>query len=304
MKTLVNNLLVIAICIMASTVCASSQTRSKEHSLSPFEGIEASDGFRVSITKGDTYNAKLTMDDALESYVECYVKAGVLHLGVDEKNVPKDLKKQYKGKNSPERTLVAVITMPVLKSLTLNDESEFFSAADLAVGDFAITMTGSSSINNLKIFGKSLDLNVSKNARFSNAGVNVEDDVKVTTDGKGGIAMECHAANIGITAAGASEINIKGSVDEKITVSPTGSSKITVAGNSKVLEVNGKGTSSKVDASALETEEATLAVTGVDVDVWASKSLELDLGRGSEVVFAGEPAIKIIKIQSASVLRK
>ena len=47
-----------------------------------------------------------------------------------------------------------------------------------------------------------------------------------------------------------------------------------------------------------------MAVTGVDVDVWASKSLELDLGRGSEVVFAGEPAIKIIKIQSASVLRK
>lgn len=304
MKTLVNNLLVIAICIMASTVCASSQTRSKEHSLSPFEGIEASGGFRVSISKGDTYNAKLTMDDALESYVECYVKAGVLHLGLDEKNVPKDLKKQYKGKNSPDRTLVAVVTMPVLKSLELSDESEFFSAADLAVGDLSIILGGSSQINNLKIFGKSLDLNVAKNARFTNAGVNVEDNVNITTDAKGGVTMECQAANITITGGGSSEIDLKGSVDEKITVSTLGSSKITLAGKATTLEVSGKGTSSKVDASALETEDATLSVTGADVDIWASKSLELDLGRGSEVVFAGDPAIKIIKIQNASVLKK
>ncbi|MBR5661183.1 MAG: DUF2807 domain-containing protein [Bacteroidales bacterium] len=304
MKTLVNNLLVIVICIIASTVCASSQTRSKEHSLSPFEGIEASDGFRVSITNGNTYNVKLTMNDALESYVECYVKGGVLHLGLDSKKVPKDFKKLFKGKNSPELTLIAIVTMPVLKSLTLNDESEFYSASDLAVGDLAITMSGSSEVNNLKIFGKSLELNVAKNARFTNASVKMENDVKVTTDVKGGVTMECDAANIKITGGGSSEINIKGSVDENIAVSTTGSSKITLAGKAKAIEVGGKATSSKVDASALEVETAVMSIIGVDVDVWSSKSLELDLGKGSEVTFAGDPLIKIIKIQSASVLRK
>ena len=72
--------------MIASSTGASAQSRSIEHDLPPFEGLEVSDGFKITLSKGDSYSAKLTMDDALESYVQCYVKAGVLHIGIDSKN--------------------------------------------------------------------------------------------------------------------------------------------------------------------------------------------------------------------------
>ena len=304
MKALVNKVLSVAILIMASNIVVFSQTRSKEHSLSPFEGIEASGGFSVSITKSDAYSAKLTVDDALESYVVCYVKAGVLHLGLDEKKVPKELKKQYRGKNSPGRTLVALVSMPAIKSLALSDDSEFFCSDELAVSDLSVNLSGSSSVNNLKVRGKRVDLNVAKNARFTNAAVVAEEDVNVFTDGKGAVVMECEAANVSITAAGSSEVDAKVDVDEKLKISLSAGSGVTVSGKSLGLEIVGKGTSAKVDASGLEVKGVVIGVGGVSVDINASDSLELDLGRGAEVTFAGNPEINIVKIQNASVIRK
>ena len=106
MKSLIGKGLAAVILIAASAAYGHSQTRSVEHDLSPFEAIEASDGFKVSITRSDSYGIKLTVDDALESYVESYVKAGVLHIGLDGKNLPKDVKKQYKPTYGKELDVV------------------------------------------------------------------------------------------------------------------------------------------------------------------------------------------------------
>ena len=44
--------------------------------------------------------------------------------------------------------------------------------------------------------------------------------------------------------------------------------------------------------------------SGATVKVSASKEIELDLGKGSEVEYDGDPTVKIVKIQSSSVTRK
>ena len=153
-----------AVFFAATAVGAYSQTRSMERDLSPFEGIEASAGFQVSLSSGDTYSVRLTMDDALESYVQCYVKAGVLHLGLDSKAIPKDIKNQYKGRNASEPTLVAVVKLPALKSVTLADNAVFTSSAEIATSDFTMNLGGSSAVTNLKLTGKSFNLTLAKNA--------------------------------------------------------------------------------------------------------------------------------------------
>lgn len=304
MKSLICKVLLAAALITASNISGLSQTRSKEHDLSPFEGIEASDGFKVSITTGDRYSAKLTMDDALESYVQCYVKAGVLHLELDGKGMSKDLKKSYKGKNSSEPTLVALVTMPALKALTLNDDSQFFSSGKIEVGDLVINMTGSSAANNLSITGKSLVLSAAKNAKFTNVSVDVEDALSVSTDGKAAVAIDGQAKEISIIGGGSSDINIKCEVEDRIKVDVSSGSKISLSGKAPSLELSGKGTTAAVDASALKTGKAIIALTGVSADVSPVESIELDLGRGAEVSFSGDPSVNIVKIQSASVLRK
>ena len=293
-----------AVFFAATAVGAYSQTRSMERDLSPFEGIEASAGFQVSLSSGDTYSVRLTMDDALESYVQCYVKAGVLHLGLDSKAIPKDIKNQYKGRNASEPTLVAVVKLPALKSVTLADNAVFTSSAEIATSDFTMNLGGSSAVTNLKLTGKSFNLTLAKNARFTNAILTLEDEMNVSCDGKAGATIECKAKNVKITGSGSAEVNVNATVDEKLVVDSSSYSKITVSGAAESLEVFGKGTTAKLDASAFGVNSSYVSITGISVDIKPEKYLELDLGRGAEVTFAGEPAINIVKIQSASVTRK
>ena len=72
MKALIYKTVAVATLTMAS-VFGFAQTRTIEHDFSPFDAIEASNGFKVSTSASDSYGVKLTVDDALESYVEFYV---------------------------------------------------------------------------------------------------------------------------------------------------------------------------------------------------------------------------------------
>lgn len=304
MKSLVFKVLTAVTLLITTGWDAFSQTRSFEHDLSPFESIEATDGFKISIINDDTYSAKLTVDDALESYVQCYVKASVLHVGLDSKAIPKDLKKQYRGRNSSEPTLVAVVRLPSLKSLTLSDDCQFVSSSEIAASDLAIKLDGTSSANNLKITGKTFSLTVGKNAKFTNASVVVEGDLGILCDSKGIVTLEYKANNLKVTTAGSAEMDIRGDSEIKVFVDASGSSKTTLSGTTRDFEVVGKGTTAKVDASALETHSATITAAGISVDTKPSENLELDLGKGAEVIFSGNPVINIIKILSATVTRK
>lgn len=304
MKSLICKLFLVATFIVASNISGLSQTRSKEHDLSPFDGIEASDGFKVSITTGERYSAKLTMDDALETYVQCYVKAGVLHLELDGKGMSKDLKKSYKGKNSSEPTLVAVVTMPSIKTLTLNEDAQFFSSGKITADDLVVNLSGTASANNLNITGKSLVLSATKNAKFTNVTVDVEEAISVSADGRAAVAIDGQAKNISVIAGGSADINIRGEVEDEIKVDISSGSKVIIAGKSSSLSLSGKGTTANIDASALKTGKAMIALTGVSADVSPVESIELDLGRGAEVSFSGDPVVNLVKIQSASVLRK
>lgn len=304
MKSLVYSLLTAACLMIASSACAFAQSRSIEHDLPPFEGLEVSDGFKITLSKGDSYSAKLTMDDALESYVQCYVKSGVLHIGIDSKNVPKELKKQYKGRNNSEPTLLAVVKVPSIKSISLADDCQFFCSYEIASTDMTMNLTGSASANNLRITGRSFNVSVGKNAKFTNAVLTLEEDLSLACDSRGSVAIEAKAKNVKVLASGGSVVDIKATVDETVSVETSSSATATLSGKAGSLEVTGKGPSSKVTASMLEVESAKLAVSGVAIEVNPSKNLELDLGKGSEVSYSGNPSVNIVKIQNSTVLRK
>ena len=289
---------------IASAFCVFSQTRTVSHKLSPFTGIEASSEFKVSITISDNHNAKLTIDDAIESYVRCYVKGGVLYIGLDEKAIPKDLKKRYKGRNTAGPTLIANVELPQLKSLTLQDEAEFSCVSTIASQDLSVSLGGSSKAEKLRITGKTFRLTVDKNARFLDSKVSVEKDMVISCDSKGRAEIEYQAENLEVNNGGSGELILKGTVDEKVNVSASGGSKTTLTGDAKSIAISGKGSSATVDASSLDVDSASLTISGMNASVKPKKDLELDLGRGAEVTFYGHPDVNIVRIQNASVLRK
>ena len=297
MKTLINKVLAFATLLIASASFALAQTRTLEHEYSPFDGVVASNGFKVTIAQSDKYAAKLTVDDVLESYVQCYVKANVLYLSLDDKNIPKEVKKMYKGKNSPEPTLSAIVYLPILNSLTLNDDSQFFNTGTLSAENFSLFLNGTTAINNLNVVAKTALLSVAKNAKLTNANVRTEGNIAVAGDGKGLMTLEYAAENLDVNTAG----SVCSTSLEKVTVNSSNSAKTLVSGDAKSLVVTGKGT---IDASGLKVNEAKLNTNGATVKVSASKEIELDLGKGSEVEYDGDPTVKIVKIQSSSVTRK
>lgn len=298
----VKNCFMAAAVLFSAAAVSTAQVRTIEHDYSAFDGINASNKFKVTVVLSENYSAKLTIDDALESYVQCYVKGGQLYIGLDEKNIPKDLKKAYKGKNASEPTLNAVVNMPVLNSLTLSDEAAFMNTSTINSDNFTLTLNDETSITNLSILaGKSATLNVNKKAKLSSSSVKCDGDIALNGDGKASVTVEFIGNNVTLNNAGSAEIAANGEC-KKLSVNTSGSSKTTVSGKAEGLVVNGKG--GKVDASALPVYDAAIAVTGSDVIVNAANTLELDLGRGAEITYSDEPVIKINKIQNASVIRK
>lgn len=296
--------LCVAILAAASTsVLAVAQTRTIEHEYSEFDAISVSDGFKVTMVEKDGYNAKFKVSDALESYIECYVKGGTLYIGLDDKSVPKEVKKSFKGKNSDDPLLEATVYVPSLNSVTLSDDCTFSCGNDLKAGKFRLDLSGTSSAANLNVSAESAVISVSKKAKLSSFNIKVEDKVTVNGDGSASAVIEYSAKTLEINNAGSADLAIDGQCGSA-SVSTAGSAKLSLSGKAASLKVTGKGGSSKIDATAVSVDDVTVSLDGAELTVNPAKNLSLDLGKGATVNYSGDPKIKIVKIQNASVIRK
>ena len=134
----IKSLLAATFAVASMSTLSMAQTRTIEHEYSEFDAISVSDGFKVSFVESDGYSAKFKVNDAFESYVQCYVKAGTLYIGVDDKSIPKEVKKSFKGKNSDDPVLEATVYVPSLKAVTLSDNCTFSCDKDINAPKFTL----------------------------------------------------------------------------------------------------------------------------------------------------------------------
>ena len=293
-----------AIVIVTLTSALSvAQTRTIEHEYSEFDAISVSDGFNVTMIERDGYNAKFKVSDALESYIQCYVKAGTLYIGIDEKSVPKEVKKSFKGKNSDGPVLEATVYVPVLNAITLNDNCTFSSSSSLNSNDFKLSLTGSSSITNLNVNANSAVISVNKKSKLSTFNVKTLDKVTVNADGSASVVLEYSAKNLEVNNSGSADLAINGQC-ETASVCTAGSARLSLSGKANTLAVTGKGGSSKIDAVTMSVNDVNVSLDGAELTVTPGQNLSLDLGKGASVCYSGDPLIKIVKIQNASVTRQ
>ena len=262
------------------SVLSFAQTRTVEHEFSEFK-----------------------VSDALESYIQCYVKAGTLYIGIDEKSVPKEVKKSFKGKNSDGPVLEATVYVPVLNSVTLNDNSTFSSDGSLSSNDFKLSLSGTSSITNLNVSANSASLSVSKKSKLSSINVKVVDKVTVNAEGSASVVLEFSAKTLEVNNSGSADLAINGQC-ETTSVCTAGSAKLSLAGKASILNVSGTGGSSKIDAVTMSVDDVNVSLDGASLTVTPAKNLSLDLGKGASVCYSGDPLVKIVKIQNATVTRQ
>ena len=296
----------------------SAQLTDKDITVSEFNAVNVSDDFEVTVSRG-TYGVRLTVDKELAPYVEVYVRSKVLYISYDEKAVPKELKKQYRGKGALTPVFRVVAYTPELQAVTLSDNATLTGVEEFTAGEFELTMAGKSQVKNLSISATSARISMKKNA-VATQNLKTDRGVEVNTDNSANLKLTFTGRELALTADGSSVIVADGgstrslnlstggssqvsviSDTEKVEVTAEGSSKLTLTGKALEMEVKGSR-SSVVDAFAMPMEEVEANLSNSStVTVSVSKKVSVNLVGGSSLFYSGSPVFEIEKIVKSTL---
>ena len=302
----------------AAAQSLSAQLTDKDITVSEFNAVNVSDDFEVTVSRG-TYGVRLTVDKELAPYVEVYVRSKVLYISYDEKAVPKELRKQYRGKGALTPVFRVVAYTPELQAVTLSDNATLTGVEEFTAGEFELTTAGKSQVKNLSISATSARISMKKNA-VANLTLKTDRGVEVNTDNNANLKLTFTGRELALTADGSSVVVADGgttrslnlstggssqvsviSDTEKVEVTSEGSSKLTLTGKAREMEVKGSR-SSVVDAFAMPLEEVEANLSNSStVTVSVSKKVSVNLVGGSALYYSGSPVFQIEKIVKSTL---
>ena len=320
MKNLFSKLLCLA--VLASAFAFPSRAQFVNHleestlPVGEFTMVSANGDFEVTLSKG-SYGVRLTTDKNLTPYVQVYVRSNTLYLTYDEKSVPKDIKKLYKGKNASQPVFRAVVSMPQLNGIELDDNVILSSAEAFYGSDIVISLTDKAQVRNLTVQGNSITVNMKKNAQAALTRT-ADKKMEVTTDDKAILKLAEKAREITLNAKGNSDNALSGegeilnlNLSEKTTSNVShrtknavlnvgGSSKLILTGTGEYLEVKG-GKNAEVEAVAFPVKTMKAELDGGKVNVAVEKELNVTLLGGSSLFFTGSPTLIVNKIVKSTL---
>ena len=96
----------------------------------------------------------------------------------------------------------------------------------------------------------------------------------------------------GISASGAGKIDVSGLKSEKFELEANGAPRITVSGETKVLEINTNG-AANIDTHKLRADRAVVDSNGVSkIELHAADELDVTVSGPSNVIYHGDPHVK------------
>lgn len=286
--------------LSGGALCA--QTAQYNVDLSPFSGIDVSGPFEVSLVRGQQYRALISVLEPYKEYVTCTVNGGILTLTLDERKVPSDIKKQFRGKGTPDPFYRAVVYVPdLLRSVHLSGKAVMQDTEDLFdKARVTFELEGNAQLRSQQVSSLvfCLDMKGKSSAEFK---------------------INCHESEI--TMAGSAVLNLDGEC-EQCTWQAQGSSKLNANCRAKNFSLSGKGNADsilsgsadnavydlsgtiEVDASKMEVAAADVKMSSVcKLSINAVQTLKVNLNGGSVLNFAGEPAVTIDNIRSSTMSR-
>jgi hypothetical protein len=295
----------------------SAKLTDKQIPVSEFNSLNVSDDFEVTLARG-AYGVRLTVDEDLAPYVEIYVKAKTLYLSYDEKAVPKELKKLYKGRNGMTPVFRVTAYSPEIQSISLADNATFIGVEEFVAPQFELTAIGKSQVKNLAVSAASAKIILKKNAQAvvsvkSERGVEVNTDnssnLKLTFTGNE-LAVNSEGSSVlvanggpcsrmNVFSAGSAQVSITADA-EKVDLTTEGSSKVVLTGQGETLTVKGTRSSS-VDAYSMPVKTVEANLSGASVTVNVEKEVAVTLVSGASLYYSGTPVFKIDKIVKSTL---
>ncbi|MBR6002471.1 MAG: DUF2807 domain-containing protein [Bacteroidales bacterium] len=298
---------------MLGGVSLHAQTTTLEREFSEFAGIEAANNFDISVVKGP-YGVQLTVDQLIADCVVSYVKGKVLFLDLDEKAIPKETKKLYKGKNVPPPVLRAVVYLPegYIESIKLKDSATLSATSEMNSNKFDVDLAGTSSIKALTVATGTAEISLSKKSTAVLT-VNAEKNLRVNAEGSSSIKLtqtsgelsvksanssvsiiSGNTGDLDVTSAGSSQVQITSEL-KKADIDAANSSKVTLTGKVEKLQARGSN-NSVIDASGMPAQKAIAQISNGEMTVNVSEEIKVELVSGASLYYSGDPDFKIVKI--------
>lgn len=299
-----NKLLKIVACIFAlglSAFAATAQTKQISHDFSAFDALDIDYDFDVRVVDSRKFSISLNVDDILKDYVQAYVKNHTLFITLDQKSLPSDIKKLYRGRKSSTPLLEATVYMAEpLSAVKMAGGSKLTVNSDIEGRDFRIDLAENARIEKLTVDAATVTLT---SAGKSSADlVLYADNIKINTAGNSVIDLEQDSENLEVVAGGSSEVRVEGEALNSV-LTTSGSSKVSITGKTDKLNVTGSGSSS-IDALNLKASECTVRLSNSSkLYEAATEAVHIDLSGNSTLVFDGDPTIDIINVKSSTIQR-
>ena len=289
-----------------------TQLEEKTLPVGDFSSISVADDFEVSLVKG-AYSVRVTTVKELAPYVQVYVRAKVLYITYDEKSVPKDIKKMFKGKGSPEPVFRAVVYLPELNGVTLANNVTLMSTDEFSGFNFEMNLGDKSQVKSLTVRASNVTVNMKKNAQAT-VTLKADNRMELNTDGNAVLKLSGQAMELAMNAAGSSEVSAIGDFrsstltmgnsatalvsqkSDKAVLQVSGSSNLTLTGDAEQMIVRGDK-NALVEANGFTVKKVEANLSGsARVNVTVTELIDATLVGGSSLYYTGTPSIQIGKI--------
>ena len=305
MKRLIYSLLTISVCIFAlGCPAASSQTvrETVKDELPAFRKIILGGDFQLELRYGKQYRAAVEAEELLADYVLFSVAENTLSVSLDERKIPTEVKRMFRGRNATTPTFRVTVTMPEsLSALRLEDRASLVSAEDLVADPDGIEI---SVVDNAVV--KAFTFSASR--------------VSVTMERKGEATMDVRCDSLDVQMSGNSRLTVTQHAG-KASYALAFNANLQAGGEAERLFVNGKAASkailngraatvsyklinaANVNAVNLAAEEARVEMSGLcALTEAATGDLYVDLSSGASLTFLNDPRIHIVRVKGASFL--
>ena len=270
--------------------------------LPAFHSIELGGDFSLDIQYGKQYEVRLSVEELFADYVMFSALDSTLAVTLDERRVPAEVRRVFRGKDAAAPVFRVFVTMPEsLRSLKLDARAVLLSADDLVVDS------------------ERFRLQVSENARVASLAFG-SGRVELSLDRKADVRMSVTCDSLSVVQAGTANLDLTHhTLVSSFDVS--GSSTLALKGETGLLKINARGftksilngtasvaryklaNSSQVNATLLETSRAFVEMSGLgSLTQAASEELSVDLSGGATVYFLNDPSIHVIYLKNASLI--
>lgn len=305
MKSLRNSALhviILLLSIVSFPLFGQSVRETVRDELPAFSRITLGGDFSMDIRYGKQYAATLGVENLLADYVLFSVMDSTLTVSLDERRVPAEVRKLYRGKDATTPTLNLVVTMPeTLRLLRLEDRSVLLSADDLVVdpGGLRVEVTDQARVASFAFGSGCVDLNLDRKGSVK---MNVTcDSLHVRQAGNSNLELTYHTQVCAFELNGSCTLAVAGET-VLMKLDSKGFSKSILNGKAPVVRYK-LANSSQVNATMLEAGQAFVEMAGLGtLTQAASESLTVDLSGGATVYFLNDPAIHVLYLKNASLI--